>query len=787
MTKFITSILFLFLFFSANAGDTVFVNNYEKKTDIFRKSSFYIDNTQKLDVQSFLIDSGEYKFARVGDKYNDFGISEDILWIKFILKNQTNQDQQRIIDIDYATLNKIELFVIRNGKLTEHQYSGLDYLYDKSKFKIRNPVFFISIPSNAVMNIFLRVETISIKKLPITLYSEELLIRQKLQDSFITTLLLGVILATFFFNVILFLIIRENMYLYFSLALFSILLYFSGFHGFLFDFDLGINFFWRTRLRFIGFIAASVFVLLFTIYFVEMKKNFRFGFYVFRILIVVFIVFFILVLIPCFSQILMNKISIILYPISGVIQLINGIFIIKNKIKSAGYLVFSYLFFMHGHLYHTLYSFGFIEYSFFIHNSTIIDMAIFSILITAGLNEKFIKFKQEKLIAEQINNENIQLQAEIKRRIKLSEELTMYKNELENLVQARTHESIENMKKYSELVEQIHDWLWQIDLQGNFKFSNKAVIEYLGLSAEDIIGSNFCDFFPAKYYNYFKGVSLETDYTAFYKDFECILHSANLKSFYVSNRVSIFYDETGKVSGYRGISRDITQTKNLENRLLKTVIETEEKERKRFAVELHDGLGATLSGINMYINAVLSENTEEQVKEELLLKVQTLIRLVSNDLREVAHNIRPHELSYLGLSASIENLIRRITIPEQIKVLTDFADFKINLDSDTELILYRVITELINNTIKHSGAVKIYIKIENSMDFVFIEYKDNGIGFDYEKIMSSTNKQNMGLQNIKNRLKAVNGTVEFISKENAGLSVHISVEIQNSQSEYKIQ
>ena len=99
-----------------------------------------------------------------------------------------------------------------------------------------------------------------------------------------------------------------------------------------------------------------------------------------------------------------------------------------------------------------------------------------------------------------------------------------------------------------------------------------------------------------------------------------------------------------------------------------------------------------------------------------------------------------------------------------------------HFDNDTKAILFRVLQELINNTIKHAEASKINIKFEKDNNQIKIQYHDNGKGFDFEKIVNS-DKAGLGLKNILNRINTLGGTIDFSSEEGKGLNVDIAFEI----------
>ena len=178
----------------------------------------------------------------------------------------------------------------------------------------------------------------------------------------------------------------------------------------------------------------------------------------------------------------------------------------------------------------------------------------------------------------------------------------------------------------------------------------------------------------------------------------------------------------------------------MERKIVKTIIETEEKERNRFAKDLHDGIGALLSGIKMYLNLIMSGKVDETQKENLFVQTKELIGQAVSNAREIANNIKPHVLSHFGLAVSIKSFCEKISHSGQINIIFDSEGFSLKLEDDIELIFFRIVNELINNTLKHAHAQNSHIKLYNDEDSLFLNYSDDGIGFDVQNELKNTDK-----------------------------------------------
>lgn len=203
--------------------------------------------------------------------------------------------------------------------------------------------------------------------------------------------------------------------------------------------------------------------------------------------------------------------------------------------------------------------------------------------------------------------------------------------------------------------------------------------------------------------------------------------------------------------------RDITEQKQIRQKILNAIINTEEQERKRVAQELHDGLGPLLSTIKLYSQTYFNSTNQafkSKIQDQLLESVNDALDQVST----ISNNLSPHVLNNFGLNVAIQKFIDKLQRVSNIDIDYKFmANKKIN--KDIEITLYRVVIELINNTNKHAGAKNIHISIEDKNKNILLTYKDDGIGFDFEK--SKQANHGMGLFNIINRITSFGGSVNF--------------------------
>lgn len=217
-------------------------------------------------------------------------------------------------------------------------------------------------------------------------------------------------------------------------------------------------------------------------------------------------------------------------------------------------------------------------------------------------------------------------------------------------------------------------------------------------------------------------------------------------------------------------------------RILNTVLRTEEKERMHFSKELHDGLGPLLSSAKMSLSAIEKEQLGEN-DQEIFENTRYVIDQAIISLREISNNLSPHILNDFGLARGVRNFINRVPTKGDFKI-----NYRTNLRSerfntDIEVILYRIICELINNSLKHSGGSEInlnlgYNPVEKTIS---IEYNDNGIGFNPDTMMD----MGMGLSNIASRVSSLKGSSEIVSSRGNGMQAYIVVSTERDERESK--
>lgn len=226
---------------------------------------------------------------------------------------------------------------------------------------------------------------------------------------------------------------------------------------------------------------------------------------------------------------------------------------------------------------------------------------------------------------------------------------------------------------------------------------------------------------------------------------------------------------------FYGLKRAEIERNRSEKRLLNAVLQTEERERRRFAKDLHDGLGPLLSSVKMSISALLQQNPKKE-SLPIIENTNIVINEAITSIKEISNNISPHILTNFGLVSALKNFTHKINETKSIKIIVSANFDNERFESNLEIILYRATCELITNTIKHASAKQINIDIAKHRNTITINFTDDGKGFVQSD--SEAEAKGMGLSNISSRIKSINGVFVISSIPGEGTSALIKIKIK---------
>lgn len=206
-----------------------------------------------------------------------------------------------------------------------------------------------------------------------------------------------------------------------------------------------------------------------------------------------------------------------------------------------------------------------------------------------------------------------------------------------------------------------------------------------------------------------------------------------------------------------------------EKALLNTQLEIQEQTLRNIAQEIHDHIGLSLTLAKLHLNTlnpVADTHNKEKVSEAVLLISNSI-----QDLSNISHTLSADTVKKNGLLRAIEEEIERVRRTGILEIQVKVSEHTVYLPDDIELVIFRIIQECLNNTIKHSGAKSACIKLDYQEKTLLVKVSDNGQGFVEKK---KKERSGSGLLNIESRTKMINGSCEIISNE-SGTEISITI------------
>jgi signal transduction histidine kinase len=216
-----------------------------------------------------------------------------------------------------------------------------------------------------------------------------------------------------------------------------------------------------------------------------------------------------------------------------------------------------------------------------------------------------------------------------------------------------------------------------------------------------------------------------------------------------------------------------------QNELFNAIAAAQDQERKRIAQDIHDSLGSILSAAKLKLSAL--KESQPLLSNDQTEKYQVTLQLLdeaSAELRSISHNIMPATLSKLGLVAALKNLSNTISSHSGLQISFSAYDFTERIPEQTEMSIYRIVLELINNIVKHAQANKVTVQLIKYPDYINLSVEDNGRGFDYGNALQE--KKGIGLGNILSRVEYLRAKMNVDSIPGRGTTVIIDVPLRNT-------
>lgn len=223
---------------------------------------------------------------------------------------------------------------------------------------------------------------------------------------------------------------------------------------------------------------------------------------------------------------------------------------------------------------------------------------------------------------------------------------------------------------------------------------------------------------------------------------------------------------------FTAILKQIRKNRKLYEEKINAEMTAREEERKRISKDLHDELGSTLTGVNMYLQVVKGYTDKDEL---IISKIQTSVSHSLEQIKQIMNNLYPISLDNYGLLSCLCDFIEEINHSNSINII--FSDNVENLEEkinkEDKIHIFRIFKEVIQNTIKHSNSPVLSIRFSENKEKIIIETIDQGQGFDSDDI--SIKKKGHGLKNIINRVELINGEIFLDARIRKGVSYTIEI------------
>jgi|GEM_PF-3772123 len=343
-------------------------------------------------------------------------------------------------------------------------------------------------------------------------------------------------------------------------------------------------------------------------------------------------------------------------------------------------------------------------------------------------------------------------------------------------------DKLDNERMLSSLMSNLPGMVYRSinDVQGTMEFVSAGALALTGYHPEEFESGQVT----------FKDITAEIDSDRIWREVEEALkenrpYTLIYKLKTKSNRLKWVWEQGSQIEGTKllqGFVMDITDRIEAEEKIVSTVIETEDNERKRISKELHDSLGQKLTTALLNLNAFKKDMEEEHLGYSKLLTGLKNLNSAIKESRDIAHNLMPRSIENFGYVPSVQSIIAEVETVSGMNF--EFYD---NLkgerfDKQLEVHLYRITQEGINNILKYSQAKNVSIQLMVYQDDLILTIDDDGVGFDIDQVLKGTS--NFGIRSMRNRVNSISGNFNIDSSPNSGTILTVEVPLKSKQHEH---
>ncbi len=217
--------------------------------------------------------------------------------------------------------------------------------------------------------------------------------------------------------------------------------------------------------------------------------------------------------------------------------------------------------------------------------------------------------------------------------------------------------------------------------------------------------------------------------------------------------------------------------------LLRASIKLQEEERSRLAADLHDDAGPLLATARLYLNENLV-NLDKAAQMQSIYNAKQIIDETINLIRNISHSLMPPTLKNFGLESAVNDFFQKISNSGSINASSRFHDYKVRLKAEKELILFRILQELVNNILKHSNSSFIHLTQHDAPEKIIIRLHHDGKGLTQDEFLRFTKfKDGLGLKNIQSRLRVIHSDILYEEDTSQSL-FKVTIDIPREDGEF---
>lgn len=347
----------------------------------------------------------------------------------------------------------------------------------------------------------------------------------------------------------------------------------------------------------------------------------------------------------------------------------------------------------------------------------------------------------------------------------------------------------ETERCFQDLAVSTLTWIWEIDPEGRYTYSNAVVESILGYRCEEMLGKHCSDFFPEEeradlWLALTRIMDARSPLSGLVRR---LVHKHGHEVIMESNGIPLL-DKSGKLLGYRGMDRDITQRRQAEEHirlLTRQLMRAQENERQKLSRDLHDTIAQDLSSLKIGLSTLLDDLPDAGPRTRARIsQLSEMLQKTITTVRDLSYDLRPVTLDQFGLVQTIQQVTEEFSERNGIEV--DFLSAgmdDLELGYEMRITLFRLIQEGLNNIRKHAEAQRVSLRLVGSYPKIILRIEDDGKGFHVQERMTSAVKErHMGLRSMEERVALLGGTMKLDSLPSLGTRIRIEVPFRETKS-----